>query len=144
MMLRRKRSELVVASEANGLVVRGSRAANAMGRVDIGKKERDALALVARGDDPVVALAAARSLVARRDARGIPALIHLGTVKESAKLGVDDEDADLLAELSRDVLKQVSKGSRRGTETHAQWWKRVGRGYRVPATPFLPEFPGNH
>jgi HEAT repeat protein len=120
------------------------RAASAMGKVDIGKKERDALAAAAKGKDPVVALAAARSLVARRDARGIPALIELRHVKKSAALGVDGEDADLLAGLSRDVLKHASKGSRRGGETYEKWWARVGGSYRVPSSPFLPEFPKNH
>ena len=120
------------------------RAANAMGRIEPSKKSLGALAKAANGKDPIVALAAARSLVARQDARGIPALIRLSGMKESKANNVDDEDAVLLASLPKDVLAHASKGSRRGGESYDKWWARVGGSYRVPTSPFLPEFPKNH
>jgi len=120
------------------------RAANALGKVDADAASLDRLAGAARGKDPVVALAAARSLVERRDSRGVEELIRLRHVKQSREFDVDDEDEDLLRGLSEDVLRHASKGSRRGGESYERWWKRVERGYKVPASPFLPQFPDNH
>jgi len=132
------------------LVARGEdryekvRAANALGRVDADAASLDKLAAAARGKDPVVALAAARSLVERRDSRGVGELIRLQHVKQSAELDVDDEDEDLLRDLSRKVLRQAARGTRRRGESYEKWWSRVGRDYKVPASPFLPKFPSNH
>ena len=120
------------------------RAANAMGRIEPSAALLDSLNKAANGKDPIVALAAARSLVARQDVRGIPALIRLSHVKQSKSLNVDHEDSELLIDLPAEVLTHVSKGSRRSSETYEKWWSRVGRNYRVPPSPFLPEFPKNH
>jgi HEAT repeat protein len=120
------------------------RAASALGKVDADAASLDRLAAAARGEDPVVALAAARSLVERRDARGVPELIRLQHVKKSAELNVDSEDEDLLRGLSTKVLRQASKGTRRRGESYEKWWQRVGRDYKVPASPFVPQFPANH
>jgi len=120
------------------------RAANALGKVDADSTSLDRLAAAAKGKDPVVGLAAARSLVERRDPRGVAALVRLQHVKQSKDLNVDDEDEDLLKGLSRRVLKQASRGTIKRGESYDKWWKRVERGYNVPASPFLAEFPSNH
>jgi len=120
------------------------RAANALGKIPADAATLDKLASAARGKDPVVALAAARSLVERRDVRGVPELIRLQSVRQSAELNVDDEDEQLLRGLTDDVLRQASKGTRRSGESYAKWWKRVEKRYKVPASPFLPQFPSNH
>ena len=121
------------------------RAANTLCSVKARPEALDALAAAATEKDPIVALAAARALVAHRDVRGIPALIELGKVKESADLDIDDEDADLLAGLSVEVLSAAAgtNGPRDG-ETWGRWWSRVRHRYRYPRRVSVPEFPPNH
>jgi len=134
-----------------GLVEKGAdrdervRAATALGTVAAPPEALDALAKVASRGDPVVALAAARTLAAQRDERAIPSLVRLQSVKESAALRVDEEDADLLRDMSGAILGAASRHEpRRRGETWAAWWKRVGPGFRIPADTTVPDFPWNH
>lgn len=121
-------------------------AANALSNVETDKEALDALASASRDKDPMVALAASRALVARGDARGVPPLLMLRHVKESAALRVDDEDADLLRGLSDHVLESVAKGrhARHPGENWDRWWSRVREDFRVPDTTVIPAYPDNH
>jgi len=135
-----------------GLVERGAdraervQAATALGTVDAPPETLDALARTASdGADPMVALAAARTLAAHRDPRAIPALVRLETVRESAELKIDDEDADLLEGLSRRILSSASSGrARERGESWSAWWQRVGKNYQFPTSATVPDFPWNH
>jgi len=120
-------------------------AATALGTVAAPAEALDALAKVASGSDPIVALAAARTLAERRDPRAIPSLVRLGSVEESARLRVDSEDVELLRDMSSEILDSASRERpRRSGETWEAWWARVGPGYRMPVDTSVPAFPANH
>ncbi len=121
------------------------RAASALAELPAERATLDSLAKVARGNDPVVALAAARTLVSHKDERGIPALLSLRQVKQSAERRVDHEDAKLLAGLSKNVLRAASKDNppRRG-ESWERWWKRVHKRFEFPYHNHVPRFPDHH
>jgi hypothetical protein len=121
------------------------RAASALAELPAERATLDSLAKAARGNDPVVALAAARTLVSHKDERGIPALLSLRQVKQSAERRVDDEDAKLLAGLSKDVLRAASKDNPpRHGESWERWWKRVHGRFEFPYHSHVPSFPDNH
>lgn len=121
------------------------RAASALGTMGGNQALRDHLAKVSRGKDPLVALAASRSLAAQGDPRGIEALLDLREVRKSAARNVDEEDEMLLRKMSDQVLTQVQGArKRRANEDWKTWWRRVRRDYRIPPRVRLPEFPDNH
>lgn len=93
----------------------------------------------------MVALASARTLAAHRDARAIPELVRLGEVRESKELGIDDEDVDLLRDMSTRILRAAAKDRPvLHGESWGAWWGRVGRDFRFPKDADVPEFPWNH
>ena len=71
--------------------------------------------------------------------------MSLRNVKQSSELRVDHEDAQLLASLSKDVLRAASKENppRRG-ESWDRWWKRVNGRFEFPYRNHVPKFPDNH
>ena len=94
----------------------------------------EALAAAAGGDDALVALAAAQSLAAHRDARAIPVLVALQEVEVSAAARVDDGDRHVLRGRSAALLEHLAaEAPRRRGEPWKTWWARVGEAYRFPA-----------
>lgn len=121
------------------------RAANALGSLERSPEMIEQLAETARGSDPIVSLAASRSLAAQGDSRAIDALLRLRKVRKSADLDVDDEDAMLLRSLSEEILVRIQgREKRRPNEDWAAWWKRVRGKHSIPPRVRIPEFPENH
>ena len=121
------------------------RAANALAAIDADGATRDALAAAAKDGDPLVGLAASRALLAQRDKRAIPPLLGLHKSTESEELNIDDEDADLLVELSGRLLREVAtENPPRSSENWDAWWGRVRPSFKFPVNARLPEFPQVH
>jgi hypothetical protein len=83
----------------------------------------DAIAAIASGDeDPVLRLAAARTLLARRDARGGAVLVDLLGVKMGPQC--DDEDRQFVQTTAGDTLREIT-GAKYPNSDVAAWRKML-------------------